>query len=189
MDIKHLVLRLKYPTLLVLVSLIIASVIVSLNPTVILVIQNNGGSNYLNFFIAGFLTPLGVLTPFAATFFINTIYENIILSVLLAGLGAIICDSMIFYLLKKFFSLKNKSKDEQFIKIKGFFSKNIVGKKLINYASFALAGWIVAAPLPDSIGGKLVSIISKMNSIELLLLSFIVNTAMISSFVIMGLLF
>ena len=189
MDLKHLILRLKYPTLWVLILLIILSVIVSLNVQVIELIQYFGGSNYLNFFIIGFLTPLGVLTPFAAAFFINTKFENIIVSVLLAGVGAVFCDSIIFYLLNKFFAKKGKSKDVPLIKLKGFFSNNKIGIKLINYISFALAGWIIAVPLPDGIGEKLVNILSRMNALELLSLSFIVNTAMISSFVVMGLLF
>lgn len=189
MDIKNFVLRLKYPTLLVLVSLIIASIIISINSSVVDFIQMVGGSNYISFFIVGFFTPLGVLTPFSAAFFINTKFENMITSILLAGVGAVFCDSIIFYFLKKFFSSKKKSNNEPFIKLGGFFKKNIIGRKLINYISFALAGWIIAAPLPDSVGKKLVMILSKMNSLELLSLSFIVNTGMIVSFVIVGILF
>lgn len=188
MDLKNFVLRLKYPKLWVLISLIIASIIISLNFWVIELIGFLGGNNYLNFFLIGFLTPIGVLTPFAAAFFINTRFENIILSVLLAGVGAVICDSLIFFLLKRFFGQK-KVMDVDFIKVKGFFKTNIFGKKLVNYVSFALAGWIIAAPLSNSVGERLVSILSMMNSLELVLLSFVVNTAMISSFVIIGIIF
>jgi hypothetical protein len=189
MDLKHLILRLKYPTLAVLILMIVLSVIVSSFSLFVDNAKLLGGNNYLNFFVAGFLTPLGVLTPFAAAFFINTKFENIIFSVFLAGFGAVICDSIIFSLLKKFFASKGRSKEVPLIKLKGFFSDNKVGRKLVNYVSFALAGWIIAAPLPDGIGEKLVSILSKMNTLELLVLSFIVNTGMIASFVIMGLLF
>lgn len=180
--------RLKYPVLPVLILLIIISIIISYIPFVIEFIQNTGGTNYLSFFIVGFLTPLGVLTPFAATFFINTKIDNIITSVLLAGLGAVLCDSIIFYLLKKLFSKKSSSKEMQLLKLKGFFSDNWVGRKIITYAFFALAGWIIAAPLPDSIGEKLISIVSKLNAIEFILLSFLVNTSMITFFVIWGIL-
>jgi len=189
MDIKHLVLRLKYPTLLVLISLIIISIIVSLNAGVIEFIQTVGGNNYLSFFVIGFLTPLGVLTPFAAAFFINTKFENIVLSILLAGIGAVICDSIIFSLLKKFFLKKGSKKEGPLINLKGVFSNTRIGRKIVTYVSFALAGWIIAAPLPDSIGEKLVGILSKLSTKELLLISFVVNTGMITSFVIMGILF
>lgn len=189
MDVKNLVLRLKYPTLWVLVALIIASVIISLNIKVIELVQLLGGSNYLNFFIGGFLTPIGIFTPFSAAFFINTKFENIILSILLAGLGAVICDSIIFYLLKKFFFVKNNKSRIELIKLNGFFKENYFGRKLVDYVSFALAGWIIAAPLPGEIGKNLILILSKMNFFELFVLSFIVNSIMISSFVIIGLLF
>ncbi|MFA7133566.1 MAG: hypothetical protein WC122_01145 [archaeon] len=189
MDVKNFVLRLKYPTLLVLVSLIIASIVISLDSSVVEFIQMLGGGNYPSFFIVGFLTPLGIFTPFSAAFFINTKFENIILSILLAGLGAVICDSIIFYLLKKFFFVKNNKSRIELIKLNGFFKENYFGRKLVDYVSFALAGWIIAAPLPGEIGKNLILILSKMNFFELFVLSFIVNTIMISSFVIIGLLF
>ena len=189
MDIKNLVLRIKYPTLLVMIFLIVVSIIISLDARLIGMIQSFGASNYLSFFIVGFLTPLGVVTPFAATFFINTKFENIVLSILLAGFGAVICDSIVFHLLKKFFSKKGSSKEVQLIKLKGFFSNTFVGRKIVTYISFALAGWIIAAPLPNSIGAKLVGILSKLSTKELLLMSFLVNTGLITSFVVMGLIF
>jgi hypothetical protein len=189
MDIKNLVLRTKYPTLLVMLSLIFISIIISLDARVILLIQSFGGNNYLSFFILGFLTPLGVVTPFAAAFFINTKFENIVLSILLAGVGAVICDFIVFSLLKKFFLKKGNFKDNQLIKLKGFFSDNFVGRKIVTYVSFALAGWIIAAPLPSSIGEKLVTLLSKLGTKELLLVSFLVNTGLITSFVIIGILF
>lgn len=189
MDIKNLVLRAKYPTLLVLISLIIISIIISFDARVIQFIQNMGGSNYLSFFIVGFFTPLGVVTPFAAAFFINTKIENIVLSILLAGMGAVICDAVVFALLKKFFSKKGDLKETQLIKLKGFFSTSKLGRKIITYVSFALAGWIIAAPLPSSIGEKLVALLSKLSTKELLLMSFLVNLGLITSFVIMGIIF
>lgn len=189
MDIKNLVLRIKYPTLLVMLALIILSIIISFDARVILLIQSFGNNNYLSFFVIGFLTPLGVLTPFAAAFFINTKFENIFLSILLAGFGAVICDFIVFSLLKKFFSKKGNLKKTPLIKINGFFSNNFVGRKIVTYASFALAGWIIAAPLPSSIGEKLVALLSKLSTKELLLVSFLVNTGLISSFVIIGILF
>lgn len=189
MQIKYLLLRFKYPVFGVLLSLIIASIIVSSFEGVIEVFRFLGGNNYLNFFLIGFLTPLGIFTPFSAAFFINTKFENVLYSILLAGIGAVICDSIIFYLLKKFFPIKNNKSRIELIKLNSFFKENYFGRKLVDYVSFALAGWIIAAPLPGGIGKKLVGILSKMSFVELLVLSFIVNIIMISSFVIIGLLF
>lgn len=184
MNFKHLLVRVKYPVLGVLFGLIIVSIIISFFDGVIEIFKLMGGSNYLNFFLMGFLTPIGVFTPFTAAFFINTNFENIILSVLLAGVGAVCCDSIIFYLLKKFY----KGSKVDLINLNGFFKENFFGRKLVDYFSFAFIGWIMSIPSKEGVGERVVRIISKMNALELFLLSFIVNTFMISSFVIVKLL-
>ena len=67
-------------------------------------------------------------------------------------------------------------KQKQLINLGGFFSNTFIGKKIVNYASFALAGLIVAAPLPNDTGKKLVAILAGLSELELIALSFCANT-------------
>ncbi|MFA6064387.1 MAG: hypothetical protein WCW44_05750 [archaeon] len=174
---KELFLRIKYPKLWVLLILIAISFLPFLNKDLLQWATGLGNTAYIFVFIAGALFPFGILAPFSASFMVNTYVPDIFAAALLAGIGAVIVDLSIFRLIRRLF--KNDFihvKDKQLIQLNGFFSKNWFGRKLVNYASFALAGWIVAAPLPNDTGKKLVAIISKLSEPELVALSFCANT-------------
>ncbi len=174
---KELFLRIKYPKLWLLVILIAISFLPFLNKDLLNWATTLGNSAYVFVFIAGVLFPLGIFAPFSASFMVNTYVPDIFAAALIAGLGAVMTDLLIFRLIRRMFKSDFvQVKQTQLIKLGGFFSNNWVGRKLVNYASFALAGLIVAAPLPNDTGKKLVAILSKLSEPELVMLSFLANT-------------
>jgi uncharacterized membrane protein YdjX (TVP38/TMEM64 family) len=175
---KEFLLRLKYPKLWLLLVLIVLSFFPFLNPTIATWVNNLGQSVYVFVFIAGVLFPIGVLAPFCASFLINSHVSNIFVGALVAGLGAVITDLIIFRVIRRLFKKDfARVKQTQLIHLGSFFSNTFIGKKIVNYISFGLAGWIVAAPLPNDMGKKLVAILSNLSEKELVVLSFIANSA------------
>lgn len=182
-SVKNLLLRVKYPPLWLLLLLIFSSLFVFWLPQAKSILPILASNEYLSVFVAGLLFGIGLLTPFCAAFFVNFSVQNIFVCGIIGGFGALIMDLIILNLIKKLFKDEVLGhKESQLIKLNGFFSDNWVGRKIVNYASFVLAPWIVAAPLPNDMGKKLVLILLKLNMVELAVISFCANTIAITFF-------
>lgn len=185
---KEFLLTLKYPKLWLFLFLVASSIVVFYLPSGQFFAFQFNGSNYLQDFVVGLIFPIGVLTPFVAGFLANSSVTNILVTAPIIGFGAMLTDMLIFGLIRRYFSKDfSKSNKKQLINFKGFFGENWIGKKAVNYVTFAFSGLIAAAPLPKETAKNLISILSRMSPLELTVVSFLANTCAALGFLILAL--
>lgn len=142
---------------------------------------------YISIFIAGFLFCYGFTAPFAVGFFISLAPGvNIFLAALLAGLGAVLGDLLIFKFIKTSFQDEfDRFKLTNFFqRIRGLFN-NHVSDRLKKYVLWTFAGFLIASPLPDEVGVSLISGFTTIDRRAFVAISYFLNTAGI--FVILAL--
>lgn len=133
-----------------------------------------GGFGYIGAFIAGML--------FVSTFTVAT--SALILLILaetlspleiglIAGLGAVVGDMLIFRLIKD--NLANEVEDIYNQMDRKKHLKKLFHSKYFNWMLPVLGGIIIASPLPDELGISLMGI-SKMNTLKFILLSYVLNS-------------
>ena len=133
-----------------------------------------GGFGYIGAFIAGML--------FVSTFTVAT--SALILLILaetlspleiglIAGLGAVVGDMLIFHLIKD--NLANEVEDIYNQMDRKKHLKKLFHSKYFNWMLPVLGGIIIASPLPDELGVSLMGI-SKMNTLKFILLSYVLNS-------------
>jgi len=184
MDVNKVFFHLKYPKLYVWVLFIIIATIVFWNQSLVDFISGLGQLNYFFSFISGALFSFGLFSSFAAGYFITSSPPNIFVAAICAGLGAMIIDLLIFRFVKAVLHVKLEVvKEHRYMKRMDKALSHRIGKLLIPYLSFSLAGILIAAPLPNNIGLILVSAVTKIQERELAILSFILYTVIALFFI------
>ena len=168
---------LKYPKLILFVSMIILAYFLFRSPSFSSFISNLGSWNYFGTFIAGLFFSFGFTTPFAIAFFLALNPENLFLASILGGAGAMISDFAIFKIVK--FSMMDEfekiEKEMHLEKIKKIIKKDF-NIKFVHYFLYLIAGIIIASPLPDEIGVSMLAGLSSIKAKMLIILSFIFNS-------------
>lgn len=168
---------LKYPKISIFVFLIVVSYFVFSNEVVERFVFSLGSLKYFGILIAGMMFSFGFTSPFAAGFFIVLHPENIFITGIIGGFGALISDMAIFSFAR--FSFKDEfekiRKSRQIKKINEI-SEKTFGKKIKSYLIYTLAGLFIASPLPDEAGVTILSGIKEINALKLGVISFILNT-------------
>ena len=142
--------------------------------------------SYLGTFIAGFLFSFGFTAPFAVGFFITSNPQNIILAAIVASVGSIFSDLLIYKLIKiNFIDEFNRLKKTQLIKKIKEKIANKLSHKIRIYIMYSFAGIIIASPLPDEIGIIMLAGLSDIKAKTLGLLSFILHSIVIALFLLM----
>lgn len=129
---------------------------------------------YFGSFIAGIMLAYGfTAAPAAAVLVVISKSQNIFLSGIIAGFGALIGDLIIFKVIKNSFNdeIKKLSDKKMIRRINKLTSKSI--KK---YFLMFLAGFIIATPLPDEIGVSILASATKISIKIFSLISYILNT-------------
>jgi len=139
---------------------------------------------YLGTFIAGIFFAYGfTATPATAVLLIVAKEQNIILAGLIAGLGALVGDLLIFKFIKLSFAEEvgylSKSK---IVKGINHIIPNTIKKAII----LVLAGFIIASPLPDEIGVVVLASATTISTRTFSIISYILNTAGIFVILIIG---
>ena len=176
MKMKHLF-KFKYLKIFWLIISIIIAYIIFSNSSVNSFVNNLGNLSYLGIFIAGMLFSFGFTSPFAAGFFIILKPSSIWIASLIGGFGALICDLIIFKIIRFSFM-------DEFLRLeKTYLFKRInrnfeikFGHKIKIYLMYAFAGIFIASPLPDEIGVIMLAGLSKIKAINLSIISIILNT-------------
>ncbi len=177
MDYDKLFFHLKYPKLSIWVLFIIVATVLFWNQGLVFFIEQLGVWKYFFSFISGALFSLGLFSPFAAGFFVTSSPDNILVAGVCAGLGAVIVDLLIFRFIKSHLHLKlKKVENHRYMKRMDKALNHKIGALVIPYISFALAGILIAAPLPNNIGTVLVSAVAKIRERELAVMSFVLYT-------------
>ena len=170
----------KYPKLLLLTVIIIASYFIFSNEIVSAWFENLEGFGYFGTFIAGILAAFGFTAPIGVGILIKLNLENPILGALIGGVGASFGDWIIFKTIKfsfmdEFQRLKEVGAIRKIRKI-AHRNKHILIK---HYLLYIFAGIMIATPLPDEIGVSMLAGLTTIRQIKLAIISFILHTSAI----------
>jgi len=175
--IWNFVFHFHYPKISFLAILIILAYIVFRNPYVQGLVASLGALEYIGVFIAGMFFTFGFTTPFAAGFFIVLNPAHPFLVAIIAGGGAVLGDLFIFSLIR-FSFIDEFNRLERTSIIKGIRNemKLHFSKRIRLYLLYALAGFIIASPIPDEAGVIMLAGLTNIKPRVMAIISFIFNS-------------
>lgn len=169
--------RFKYPKILFLVLTVVASYFIFSNGDIAQKIQSLGDIGYIGIYVAGLCFSFGFTTAFGIGYFITAEPNSLLLATVIGGLGALTGDLIIFKIVKasfmdEFERLQKTKSFRFFIKQ----SNSLISKKIKNYLLYAIAGIVIASPLPDEIGVAMLAGLTTIKPLKLSIISFIMNS-------------
>ena len=175
----------KYPRFFALALTIIIAILIFNNKRIIspenfLVIEN-----YLSSFTLGVLYAYGFTATLATGALLMTAtQQNIIITGIIAGLGALIGDLIIFRFIRRSFNyeLNQLSKTKYIKKIRRFLKKYSALNKVVPLLAYI----IIASPLPDELGVALAATYRDVTTRSFVIMSYLLNTAGIFTILIIG---
>jgi hypothetical protein len=172
-----LIFHFPYRKLLVLAILAIIAYIIFRNPDVQVFVSSLGKLEYIGVFIAGMLFTFGFTTPFAVGFFVILNPINPFLVAIIGGVGALFGDLLIFSIIRFSFIDEFKRLEKTRV-IKGIRNeiKLHFSHKARLYLLYALAGIIIASPLPDEAGVIMLAGLTNIKIRVMVLISFVFNS-------------
>jgi len=175
--IWRLIFHFPYRKLLVLAILAIIAYIIFRNPDVQVFVSSLGKLEYIGVFIAGMLFTFGFTTPFAVGFFVILNPINPFLVAIIGGVGALFGDLLIFSIIRFSFIDEFKRLEKTRV-IKGIRNeiKLHFSHKARLYLLYALAGIIIASPLPDEAGVIMLAGLTNIKIRVMVLISFVFNS-------------
>ena len=176
--------KLKYPKFtLLIISFLFAYLFFILKD--LSVIRNFvSSSGYLGAFISGIMFSYGFTAGLStACFLILGQSQNILLTGLIGGLGALAGDFIVFKFIRLSFEDEIKKLSEE--KIFYILTRDIP-EKIKNTALIILASAIIASPLPDELGVFMLATATKLSSKLFALLSYLLNTGGILIILLIG---
>ena len=154
----------KYPKLVILILSIVFAYYVFSLLEVKGYISILGQFNYLSDFIAGVFFSFGFTTAFSIGYFITSSPTNMFLTSLIAGVGSVIGDVIIFRTIKiSFMDEFRELEKKKAIKKIGEIVKHNRHVLIRHYLVYIFAGIILASPLPDELG---VSMLAGLTTIK-----------------------
>lgn len=167
----------KYPKLLLLTATIILSYYLFSLPQVKDFVLNLDQFNYLSDFIAGIFFSFGFTTPLSIGYFVTTYSESIFLTSIIAGIGSMIGDMVIFKTIKISFmdEFKELERKKAIKKIEKIVENN---KHVLirHYLLYIFAGLILATPLPDELGVSMLAGLTTIKPKIFAVISFLLHT-------------
>ena len=169
--------KFKYPKILLLLVMIVLSYFIFRNPSISDYLSHLGNLGYFGIFLGGILFAFGFTAPFSVGLFISLNPSNIWLAGIIGGFGALISDLLIFKLIKfSFIDEFNRLRNTKTLKNIERLIQRSIGEKIKVYFMYALAGILIASPLPDEAGVIMLAGLTKINFKVLAIISFILNT-------------
>jgi len=168
--------RYKYKkTTVLILSIILAYYIFTRTPLGNLV-SSLGNLSYLGIFIVGMALAFGFLAPVAAGFLITLDPSNILINALIASIGTVLSDILMFKFMKFSFSdeFKNLKKTQAIKNIHKLLDQSILHKIKI-YLYYSFIGIMIASPLPDEIGVSMLAGLTKIKPGVLAVISFVLH--------------
>jgi uncharacterized membrane protein YdjX (TVP38/TMEM64 family) len=172
--------RFKYPKLFLLVAFSLLAYYLFSRPEVSEWVLSLETFSYLGIFVAGILLPFGFFAALSIGFFIATNPQNLLLAVILGGLGAMIGDLIIFKLIK--FSFMDEFRELEKMKVIHKIEKIVNKRKrvlILHYSLYIFAGLVLATPLPDEIGVAMLAGLTTIKPLKLAVISFLVHSTAI----------
>ena len=170
--------RYHYPKLTIFCASIMLAYLLFTRPEVDAFIEHLNGLKYLGAFIAGTLYSFGFTTPFAAGFFLSADAVNPFLAAILGGIGAFLADTLIFSTIK--FSMMDEFTRIEHTQVvqtvkKAFHAR--FSKPMRKFVLYALAGLIIASPIPDEWGVSILAGLTKIKPVAFAAISIFCNSA------------
>lgn len=168
----------KYPTLSVLIVIIVAAYFIFASAPVMEWGAGLGESSYAASLIAGALFASGILAPLGAGIWSVLSPPDLVVAVLLGALGGAIVDVALLSTIKKVVARTTKEvKSGKAVPIMEKILSNPFGKVFVAGIVFELAGFIRALPLPYRLGDLLSRSVLKMRALEMAIMSFLIYIA------------
>ena len=173
--IQKFLFKWKYPKLTLLIICIGLAYWLFSNPVMKSFLVNYD-PGILTVVMMGYLFSFGFSAPFAIGFFLSVPPGTEVALAVLGGFGAMLGDLTIFGMIR--FSFKDefkKLKSEKVIKKMSGLSQ-LLPKKVRLYLLYAIAGLVIASPLPDEFGVAMVAGLTKIKPGIMAIISFSLNT-------------
>lgn len=167
----------KYPKIAALIITVIASYFLFSNETVAGWISGLGSIGYIGIYLAGLCFSFGFTTAFGIGYFVAAEPNSIILAAIVGGLGALTGDLLIFKIIKSSFmdEFERLENTKAFsIAVRGF--DRLISKRIKVYLLYAIAGLVIASPLPDELGVTMLAGLTAIRTLKLAIISFILNS-------------
>ncbi len=166
----------KYTKLIILVATITLAYKIFRDPEIASYLATLQALSYLGVFIGGILFVMLFSAPFGIGFFLTLNPANIWLAAIIGGLGAMVGDMLIFKFIKASFEdeIKQISDSKHFQELSRAVATHL-GEKIKIYLTYAIAGFVIASPLPDEAGVFMLAGLKKINIYLLMLIAFILN--------------
>lgn len=181
---KRTPLKIKYPKLLLLLLTFVAAYFLFKGREFPAFYNALLSLGYLGTFLAGVLFTYGfTAAPATAILLVLAGSQSMVVSGIVAGIGAMLGDLIIFNFVRASFSdeLKKLSKE----RIMQYVNGSVPGL-LKKYLTPVVAGFIIASPLPDEIGVSLLAASSNISLRVFSVLSFLLNTTGIFIILLIG---
>jgi uncharacterized membrane protein YdjX (TVP38/TMEM64 family) len=176
---KNLIEQIKYPKLMLLgLTIIIAIYIFQFLATDAIFHEKIAGFGYAGTLLSGMFYAFGfTAAPATAVLLVQAKSQEVLYASIVAGLGALISDILIFLFVRySIFDELKKLKKEQFMQNVIQTEKEIFGKtyKLI---SPIFAGFLIASPLPTEIGVGMLANFKKISTKQFIMIAYLLHTA------------
>jgi hypothetical protein len=175
--------RFKYPKLAILILTYILAYVIFTDRNSLFFKEILVSTGYLGVFICGILYTYGFTSgPATALLLILSKNVNILLAGLLAGVGSLLGDMLIFEFIRSSFAdeLEKLSHEKLILR----FEKHLP-RQVLKHGLPVLAAFIIASPLPDEIGVALFAA-SKISIKNFTLLDYFFNTTGILLILLIG---
>lgn len=169
--------RFRYHKLLILLLSIAGAYYIFSNGQFDGFLESIRSSWYFGTLLAGMMFSFGFTTPFSVGYFLTLNSPNILVHGIIGGFGALISDLLIFHIVRlSFMDEFEMLENTRPMKFLSRIINRSIGKKIMNYLKFSIAGIIIASPLPDELGITMLAGLTKIRSSVLSLISIVMNT-------------
>jgi len=180
--------RIKYPKLILLfLTIIIAILLFQSGKTNDSVQDFISSLGLFGDFIGGFFYAYGLTAaPATSVLLLLAKEQNILLAGLIAGLGALISDILIFIFVRHSFNdeISSLKKESIVVSIKNT-GRKIFGS-FFDYLLPSLAGFIIASPLPTEIGVSMLASLKRISIKKFMLIAYLLHTIGILIILLIG---
>ncbi|MBS3176297.1 hypothetical protein J4457_03610 [Candidatus Woesearchaeota archaeon] len=180
--------KIKYPKLLLLLITIVIAFILfyegrNYAPFHVFLIS----LGYFGTFLGGIFYAYGfTAAPATAILLVLAKEQNLILAVLIGGLGAVLSDFLIFSFIRhSFIDEINKLKKEKFVKSMTKNGKNMFGR-YYKHIFPTFAGFLIASPLPTEIGVTMIASIKNLSVKKFMVIAYLLHSLGIFIILVIG---
>ncbi|MCC7572622.1 MAG: hypothetical protein KO464_04440 [Candidatus Methanofastidiosum sp.] len=130
---------------------------------------------YLGIFISGIFYVFSFTAPIAtALILIFSANKNILLLGIIAGIGSLVGDVIIFHFIR--ISFNDEIKDFSQHKI-SLFTLNKIPETYRKYLAYIIGAFFISSPLPDEIGVVILALVKNIKLRHFGIISYVLNTA------------